>query len=72
MADIRNLLNQLATQEAELNNIQFLAPCVRNEILKTRVAGMVYTFQALPRKFEGRGIFQPINDQTAKFLEEPS
>ncbi|GGA43139.1 hypothetical protein [Okeania sp. KiyG1] len=72
MTDIRNLLNQLAAQEAQLNNIQFLAPCVGGGRVKTRVAGIVYTFQTQPKKFEGWGIFQPINDKTAKFVEEPS
>lgn len=72
MADIRNLLNQLAAKEAELNNIQFLAPCVQSGRVKTRVAGMVYTFKTQPRKFEGWGIFQPINDKIAKVIDEPS
>lgn len=72
MADILNLLNKLAAQEAQLNNIQFLAPCVRNGRVKTRVAGMLYTFQTQPQKFAGWGIFQPINDKIAKFVEEPS
>ncbi len=72
MTDIRNLLNKLAAQEAELNKIQFLAPCVGSGRVKTRVSGMVYTFETQPKKFEGWGIFQPINDKIAKFIEEPS
>ena len=72
MTDIRKLINQLATQEAELKNIQFLAPCVKNGRVKTRVAGMIYTFESQPKKFAGWGIFQPINEKIAKFIEEPS
>ncbi|WP_293149813.1 hypothetical protein [Okeania sp. SIO2C9] len=63
MTDLRNLLNQLAAKEAQLNNIQFLAPCVGGGRVKTRVAGIVYTFQTQPKKFECWGIFQPINDK---------
>ncbi|MGB3508153.1 MAG: hypothetical protein WBA93_02720 [Microcoleaceae cyanobacterium] len=33
---------------------------------------MIYTFQTQPRKFEGWGIFQPVNDKIAKFIEEPN
>ncbi|WP_339379563.1 hypothetical protein [Okeania hirsuta] len=33
---------------------------------------MVYTFQTQPKKIEGWGIFQPINDKIAKFVEEPN
>ncbi len=72
MTDIRKLINQLAIQEAELTNIQFLAPCVKNGRVKTRVAGIIYTFESQPKKFAGWGIFQPINEKIAKFLEEPS
>nr|WP_240038779.1 MULTISPECIES: hypothetical protein [Okeania] len=52
--------------------MQFLAPCIRNGRVKTKVAGMVYTFQTQPKKIEGWGIFQPINDKIAKFVEEPN
>ncbi|MGD1807652.1 hypothetical protein ACP6PL_19755 [Dapis sp. BLCC M126] len=72
MTNIRKLINQLATQEVELTNIQFLAPCVKNGRVKTRVAGMIYTFESQPKKNSGWGIFQPINEKIAKFIEEPS
>ena len=72
MADIRNLLNQLASQEAQLQDTEFLAPCVRGGAVRTSVGGIIYTFQPKPRKFEGWGIFQPIDEKTAKFVEEPS
>ncbi|MGK7922396.1 MAG: hypothetical protein AB4080_20565 [Trichodesmium sp.] len=71
MTDIRKLINKLATEESQLTNIQFLAPCVRNGRVKTRVSGMSYTFKTEPENFEGWGIFQPINNKIAKFLEEP-
>ena len=72
MADIRKLLNQLAAQETQLQATQFLAPCVRGGRVRTRVAGMVYTFKPKPRNFEGWGIFQPVNDKIAEVVDEPS
>lgn len=72
MTDIRKLLNQLAAQEQQLSSTYFLAPCVRGGLVRTRVAGMIYTFTPQPRNFEGWGIFQPANEKTADVIEEPS
>jgi hypothetical protein len=72
MADIRKLLNQIAAQEAQLSNTQFLAPCVRKGLVRTRVAGIIYTFTPKPPNFEGWGIFQPIDSKTAQLVDEPS
>lgn len=72
MKDIRQLLNQLAEQETELQNTQFLAPCTRDGKVRTRVAGMIYTFTPKPRNFEGWGIFQPLDQKTAEVVDEPS
>jgi len=68
--DIRTLLNQIASAETQLRSQQFLAPCVKGGRLRTRVAGMVYTFTPKPQKFEGWGLFQAANDQTATLIEE--
>lgn len=72
MTDIRNLINQIAAQEAQLGNTQFLAPCVRGGQVRTSVANIVYTFAPQPQDFEGWGIFQPIDQKTAEVVEEPS
>lgn len=69
MTDIRKLLNQIASAEAQLQFTQFLAPCVKGGRVRTRVAGMVYTFTPNPRQFEGWGIFQPIDQQIAALIE---
>ncbi|XGW00741.1 MAG: hypothetical protein ACAF41_34125 (plasmid) [Leptolyngbya sp. BL-A-14] len=69
MTDIRKLLNQIASAEAQLQSTQFLAPCVRSGRVRTRVAGMVYTFTPKPRQFEGWGVFQPVDEQTATLVE---
>lgn len=72
MADIRNLLNQIAAQEAQLCNIQFLAPCVGGGAVRTSVAKIVYTFTPRPQNFEGWGIFQPVDGKIAEVVSEPS
>lgn len=70
MTDIHKLLHQIASAEAKLQSTQFLAPCVKGGKVCTRVAGMVYTFTPKPGKFEGWGIFQPVDEQTAMLVEE--
>jgi hypothetical protein len=72
MADIRNLLNQIAAQEAQLCDTQFLAPCVRGGLVRTSVANIVYIFTPQPQDFEGWGIFQPVDGKTAEVVEEPN
>lgn len=67
--DIRELLNQLADQEQQLEATQFLAPCVRQGKIRTRVAGLLYTFMAQDPQFEGWGIFQPVNERIAQLIE---
>ncbi|MCC5637967.1 hypothetical protein LC593_19425 [Nostoc sp. CHAB 5844] len=70
MTNIRKLINQIASAEAELFTTQFLAPCVKGGRVRTKVAGMVYTFTPKPGKFEGWGIFQPVDVKTATVVEE--
>lgn len=70
MTDIRQLLNQIAAQEAQLTETQFIAPCVGGGRVRTRVAGMVYTFVPKPANFEGWGVFQPVDEKKAVVVEE--
>ena len=72
MTDIRKILNQLATESAQLLDTQFLAPCVRGGRVRFGVNSMVYTFQPQPHNFEGWAIFQPINEKVAVVVDEPS
>ncbi len=66
MMNIYTLLNQLNTQQTDLLAQQFLAPCVRNGRVRTRLSGLVYTFRPKPRDFQGWGIFQPLDTAIAK------
>jgi hypothetical protein len=70
MTDIEKLLDRLVEQENSLQTTQFIAPCVKGGRVCTRVAGMVYTFAPKPRKFEGWGIFQPVDAKTAEAIAE--
>ncbi|MCL1465363.1 hypothetical protein [Argonema galeatum] len=72
MTDIRKLLNQIAAQETQLRDTQFLAPCVRGGLVRTRVSHIIYNFAPKPRNFEGWGIFQPVNEKTAEVIDEAS
>jgi hypothetical protein len=72
VVDIRKLLNQIAAQEADLGNTQFLAPCVGGGRVRTSVANMIYTFIPQPQDFAGWGIFAPVDGKIAEVVEEPS
>lgn len=69
MTNINQLINQIAIAQSNLQTTQFLAPCVKGGRVRTRVAGMIYTFTPKPSKFEGWGIFQAVNEKTAKVVE---
>ena len=69
MPNIRKLINQIADAEAKLSATQFLAPCVKGGQVRTKVAGMIYTFTPKSRQFEGWGIFQPVDAKTATVVE---
>lgn len=66
MVNIHSLLNHLTIQEAELLNQQFLAPCVRNGHIRTKLSNLVYTFRPIPHDFQGWGIFQPVDRTHAR------
>jgi hypothetical protein len=68
---INNLLYSLAQQELQLQTTQFLAPCVKQGRIRTRIQGLVYTFTPKPQNFAGWGIFQPLDTKTA-ILQEPA
>lgn len=70
MPDIRNLLTQMAAEEAAFQATQFVAPCVRGGSVRARVAGLVQTFRPKPRDFEGWGVFRAENGKTAVLMEE--
>jgi hypothetical protein len=70
MTNIRALINKLAAQEAALCSTRFLAPCVPGLQVRVRVSGLLYSFRPAPADFEGWGIFQPRDAQTAELVSD--
>jgi len=70
MADIRDLLRCLSEAEEDLRSRRFLAPRVRGGRVRTNVCGLVHTFEASPRDFEGWGLFEPLDEREARLVEE--
>src|ERR1051325_5665407 len=69
---IKQLIKDLAEDEGAFLGTQFLAPAVRGGKVRTRIRGLVYTFTARPRDFEGWGLFQPVDEKVAQLSEEAS
>ena len=69
MADIHTLMAELAQQEQALQTQTFLAPCLPGGKVRTRIAGMIYTFDPEPKDREGWGLFQARTPSTATWLE---
>ncbi|MDY6783339.1 MAG: hypothetical protein SW833_12490 [Cyanobacteriota bacterium] len=72
MTDIHKLLGKIAAEEAQLHDTEFLAPCIGGGKVRASVVKMVRTFTPEPRDFEGWGIFQPLNPQVARVIDEPT
>ncbi|GAB4533607.1 MAG: hypothetical protein Tsb0014_19160 [Pleurocapsa sp.] len=70
MADISKLINQLASQEKLLSEIEFIAPCIGGGSVVTAVDNIVYTLKIKPEDFIGWGIFQAINNREAQLVDE--
>ena len=67
---IKNLLNRLSDAEELLQTSTFIAPCLRNSKIRTRVNRLIYIFATRPIDFEGWGIFLPTSAVEADLLEE--
>lgn len=79
MTDVRKLLAQLAAEEEQLYETEFLAPCVAGGKVRAAVAQLVQTFAPNPADFEGWGIFRVEGDgnadltvRVATVVDEPS
>ncbi|MGB1204462.1 MAG: hypothetical protein ACPG5B_02380 [Chitinophagales bacterium] len=67
MKNIFNLLQNFAKAEAKLQNTLFIAPCLLDAFVQTKVNHIIYTFALQQNDFEGFGIFKPLNAKIAKF-----
>jgi len=70
---ISHLLTKLAAQEQKFFASDFLSPVIQGKNIRVLLSGVVVNLKIIePKKFEGWGIFRPINSTTAKFLREPN
>ncbi|MGG6263087.1 hypothetical protein ACQ4M3_07390 [Leptolyngbya sp. AN03gr2] len=72
MPDLRNLIHAIHQQQSKLPETRFISPCLPNSKITTRIAGLIYTFTPIDPSYEGWGIFQPQNEQTACKIEDAS
>jgi len=68
----RDIFNKLAAEEEKFFNTEFLSPVLRGRPVRVRIAGVVVTLRVRPRNFEGWGIFQAIDQKSARFRREPT
>lgn len=69
MKPLRNLLNRLAAEETGFRETVFLAPCIPDCRVRTRIAGLIHVFRPLPSDFEGWGLLQPAGEGIARVRE---
>lgn len=69
---MRHLIENFAAAEERLKETRFLAPRVKGGQVRTRVDGLVCTFEAEPQGFEGWGIFQAESHSKATLQEKAS
>lgn len=67
---ILDLIATLASEEKRTLGTAFLAPSVPGGSVRTRVAGMIYSFRREPQGFEGWGIFVAESATHARLEEE--
>jgi hypothetical protein len=70
--DIRKSLEQLAQAESEFLKHKFLAPVTRGAGVQVRIAGVKCKLRVEPSDFEGWGVFQPLDYNTARVVSRPN
>jgi len=68
----RNLFDKLAAEEDKFFKTEFFAPVLRGQPVRVRIANIVVNLRVEPRDFEGWGIFQAVDQRSARFLREPT
>lgn len=70
--NISNLFKKLADEETKFFDSEFFSPVIRNNPVRIQISGIILTLQVEPKDFQGWGIFQTINQKTARLVEEAS
>lgn len=71
LGHLHNLLHRLATAEDRFLQSEFLAPMLRDGVVRVRIAGVISKLEVQPADFEGWGIFRPLS-HTAGQLVRPA
>ena len=70
--NIHTLIREIVDEEACVLQRSFLAPCVADGAVQTRIAGIVHTFAIQPSEYEGWALFRPENYREACVEQEAS
>jgi hypothetical protein len=68
--DIHATIERLAAEEQKFLDQEFLAPVVREGIVRVRMGGVECRLQIEPPDFEGWGVFQPVSLRQARLLRQ--
>ena len=70
--NIIDLIDKLAGEEEQFFKSEFLAPVIAGQPVKVRISGIITTLTIGPRKFQGWGVFKPIDRRLARFVRNPT
>jgi hypothetical protein len=70
MKNLHRLLRAVSSAEQQLQTSEFIAPCLPNQKVATKLNGLLYQFQPDPKNYEGWGIFLPEGPQRATLVGE--
>ena len=72
MSKINDIINKLAKEEQDFFQSQFLSPVISGQPVRVRISGIATSFNIGPRKFEGWGVFKPVDRKLARFVRNPT
>lgn len=70
MTRILKLIERLAEAERAFASATFIAPALPGGTVRVRVEGIMQTFQIEPERFEGIGLFAPVDARSARLVRE--
>ena len=65
-----SLFDKLAAEEEKFFGSEFLCPVRKGQKVRVRIAGIILELSVKPKKFEGWGIFESIDQNSARFVRE--
>lgn len=68
--NLKKILQKVAAEEKSFRKRKFIAPVIKSGKVRTKMSGMVYTFNFENTDFEGWGLFKPVSEQKVKMVKE--